>query len=193
MNLNKLTNFFLLIVLVASILSCKTKNDLDAFKEAKYDLAGISQIDVNGINMLEKKGPQSFSFSEAATLFSAFSENKFDAITTLGLNVELDEANQDRTVTVTQLKWQLLINDEKEISGMVSEPIQLRHGLNTLTVRTPIVFNEEKGKPNLNNLVRLASLLQQDGAQKPNIKLQIKPTLQTSVGALEFPGFISIK
>lgn len=187
----KLKNYLLVLVLLLAGTACNTKDDFEAFKEADYSLKSVDQVRVNGINLLEKKRAEDFSFSEAAVLFSAFSENKLNATSTLNLNVELAEEHKDRTMKVTQLKWQMLVNDEKALSGVINEAIELKNGVNTITVSSPLAFAQENGTANLNSLLRMATLLNQD-KNKANIQLQIKPTVQTSVGPVELPAFINI-
>lgn len=191
--IQKYKNYALLLALLLFGFACKTRGDLEAFKEAEYSLEKVDEVRVNGINMLDKKGAGDFSFGEAATLFTAFSDNELHATATLALNVDLGEDNQDRTMTVTQLKWQLLVDDQQAVSGIVEEPVELKNGLNTITVRTPLKFPEENGGTDLNNLLRLATLLNSEKEKRPDITLQIKPTIQTSVGPLELPAFINIK
>ncbi|WP_299820431.1 hypothetical protein [uncultured Pontibacter sp.] len=188
----KLRNYLLVLVLLVAGAACKTKDDFDAFKAAEYSLKGIDEVRVNGINLLEKKRAEDFSFSEAAVLFSAFSENKLNATTTLNLNVELGEDNKDRTMTVTQLKWQMLVNNEKALSGVIQEAIQLKNGLNTIKVSSPLAVAQESGGTSLNSLLRMATLLNQEKG-KAQVQLQIKPTIETSVGPVELPAFINIK
>lgn len=187
----QLKNYLLVLVLLLAGTACNTKDDFEAFKEADYSLKSVDQVRVNGINLLEKKRAEDFSFSEAAVLFSAFSENKLNATSTLNLNVELAEEHKDRTMKVTQLKWQMLVNDEKALSGVINEAIELKNGVNTITVSSPLAFAQENGTANLNSLLRMATLLNQD-KNKANIQLQIKPTVQTSVGPVELPAFINI-
>lgn len=187
----KLKNYLLVLVLLLAGTACNTKDDFEAFKEADYSLKSVDQVRVNGINLLEKKRAEDFSFSEAAVLFSAFSENKLNATSTLNLNVELAEEHKDRTMKVTQLKWQMLVNDEKALSGVINDAIELKNGVNTITVSSPLAFAQENGSANLNSLLRMATLLNQD-KNKANIQLQIKPTVQTSVGPVELPAFINI-
>ncbi|MHC2992891.1 hypothetical protein OB13_15375 [Pontibacter sp. HJ8] len=189
-----LLSFALLLGMALFAFSCSTKNDLDAFKEAKYSLAGINEVKLNGVNLLDKKRPEDFSFGEAALLFSAFSDNRLSAYSSLGLNVELDENSKARSMTVTKLKWQLLLDGKQALSGLVDEPVELHHGLNTINVRTPISITEENGKPGYSNLLRLVTMLtkSEEGAPRPDIVLQIKPTIQTSVGPVEVPGFINV-
>ncbi|WP_242920068.1 hypothetical protein [Pontibacter liquoris] len=183
---------FLLALLVLSV-SCSTKNDLEAFKNAAYHLERIEAVRVNGIDLMAKKSPEDFSFSEAATLFSAFSQNTLKTTSTLALHVDLGEENQDRTMTITQLKWQLLVDDQQAASGIVQEPVELKNGLNTISVSSPVTFVEENGRADLNKLLQLATLLNQEEGKRPNVTLQIKPTIQTSVGPFELPAFINLK
>lgn len=181
----------MVLLLLLAGTACKTKDDFEAFKEADYSLKSVDEVRVNGINLLEKKRAEDFSFSEAAILFSAFSENKLNAISTLNLNVDLGEEHKDRTMTVTQLKWQMLVNNEKALGGVIQEAIQLKNGVNTITVSSPLAFAQENGGNNLNTLLRIATLLNQDKG-KGQVQLQIKPTVQTSVGPVELPAFINI-
>ncbi|MCX2741107.1 hypothetical protein [Pontibacter anaerobius] len=190
----KIGNYTLLLMLLVFNFACKTKNDVEAFKEAEYSLESINQMELNGIDLLKKKRPQDFSFNDAATLYSAFSDNALSAVSTIGLKVELPEGSQDRTMTVTQLKWQLLVDDQHTLNGLVSEPVELKNGLNTITIASPLTFASENGsQPDLQKLLRLATLLNKDSANRPKVTLQIKPTIQTSVGPFELPSFIKIK
>ncbi|MDX5438707.1 MAG: hypothetical protein LPK03_16015, partial [Pontibacter sp.] len=129
-----------------------------------------------------------------AVLYSAFADNSLKAVSTIGLKVDLPEGSEERTMTVTKLKWQLLVNDEHAVAGMVSEPVELKNGLNTITIASPLsLASEAEGRPDLNKLLRLASLLGKDGPDKPKVTLQIKPTILTSVGPFELPSYINIK
>lgn len=191
--IQKYKNGALLLALLLLSFACRTKDDIAAFKEAEYNLESIDEVRVKGIDMLDKKGAQDFSFGEAAALFTAFSDNSLEAKSTLGLNVDLGEGNEDRTMTVTQLKWQLLVDNRQAVSGVVQEPVELKNGLNIITVNTPLKFAEANGGADLNNLLRLAALLNSEKEKRPDVILQIKPTIQTSVGSLELPAFINIK
>lgn len=190
----KLGNYALVLALLLLSFACKTKNDVEAFKEAEYSLAGVDSLMLNGINLLNKKGPQDFSFNDASRLFSAFSDNSLQATSTLGLNVQLPEGSEDRTMTVTQLKWQLLVGEEQALSGIVSEPVELRNGLNTITVNSPLqLAADAKGNTDLSSLLRLATMLNQKDPNAPRLSLQIKPTIQTSIGPVELPAYIKVK
>jgi len=191
--IKKIGNYTLVLALLLLGFACKTRSDIEAFKEADYSLQNVERVEVNGVNLLDIKNARDLSFNDAARLFSAFSENDLNAVSTIGLNVALGEGREERTMTVTQLKWQLLVDDEQAVSGLVDEPVELKNGLNVITVNTPLQLAEVNGRPDLNNLLQLATLLNQDKADRPKITLQIKPTILTSVGPFEVPAFINIK
>lgn len=194
MKYNRVINALLLLLLVAGGFACKTKSDIEAFKDATYSLQAIDKLELNGVDLLRKKSASDFSFSDAAVLFSAFSDNKLNATSTLGLNVDLPEGSEDRTMTVTQLKWQLLVGDQQTLSGVVNQQVELKDGFNSITVNSPLQFTSDaEGKTDLNQLLRLATLLNRQGADKPKVSLQIKPTILTSVGPFELPTYINIK
>lgn len=174
------------------ILSCSTKSDVEAFKEAKYDLAGIDAVNLNGVSLLNKSDVNDFSFSEAAKLFSAVSKNNLAATSTLGLQVTLPDGSKDRTMTVQQLKWQLMVDGKQAATGLVDKPVELKDGLNTITVSSLVKLAEDQGRVDMNQLLQLASLLNQNGAERPAISLQIKPTILTSIGPFELPGYITV-
>jgi hypothetical protein len=185
----KISVYVAVLWLLLTVTACSTKDDLEAFRKAEYSLKSVDQVNVNGINLLEKKGTQDFTFSEAAVLFSAFSENQLNATSTLNLNVELGNEHKNRTMKLTQLKWQMLVDDQKALSGVVNEAIQLKNGLNTITVSSPLALDQERGGDSLSGLLQMVTLLNQ---KKGKVKLQIKPTIQTSVGPIELPTYINV-
>jgi len=195
--MNKIKNYSLQFValwllLPLFIVGCSTKNDIEAFKEADYDLANVEAVNLNGVSLLNKRDVSDFSFSEASRLFSGISANNLAATSTLGLLVTLPEGSKDRTMTVQQLKWQLLVDGKQAVSGLVNEPVQLKDGLNTITVSSLVKLAENNGRVDINQLMEIASLLNEKGSNRPPISLQIKPTIVTSVGPFEVPAYITV-
>ncbi len=183
---------FLWLLMPVFILGCSTKSDVEAFKEAKYDLAGVESVQVNGVSLLNKSDISDFSFSDASRLYSAVSKNDLSATSTLGLQITLPEGSKERTMLVNQLKWQLLVDGQQAVSGLVDQPVELKEGLNTITVSSLVKLAENQGRVDIDQLLQLASLLNQNATNKPPVSLQIKPTIQTSVGAFEMPGYITV-
>jgi hypothetical protein len=148
-------------------------------------------VRVNSINVSNKSRLEQFRMNEIATLLSAYNNNSLQADALVGLNVELQDGS-DRQITVTQLKWQLLVDDRETLSGVVEEPVTLQAGLNLIPIKTPVVVTETEGQRNFQGLMQLVTMLSKEGVDRSNILLQIKPTVQTSVGKVESPRFIPL-
>ena len=193
-NRNKHSFLTLLSWVLVSVfmLGCSTKSDVEAFKEASYDLAGVDAVNLNGVSLLNRSDVSDFSFSEATRLFSAISGNNLAATSTLGLRVTLPEGSKERTMTMQQLKWQLLVDGKQTVSGLVNQPIELKDGLNTITVSSVVKLAENQGRVDFDQLIQLAALLNKNGTDKPAISLQIKPTILTSIGPFEVPAYITV-
>jgi hypothetical protein len=186
-----LTTWIILFAVVGMITGCKNINDIKAFSEAKYSMRDISDIRVNGVNVSNKSRIDQFRMSEMATLLSAYNRNNLQADALLGLNVELADGS-NREITISQLKWQLLVDNKETLSGVMEEPVKLQAGLNTIPVHTPVMVTETNGQRNFEGLMQLVTLFSQEKEERPNIILQIKPTVQTSMGNVESPNFIQV-
>jgi hypothetical protein len=187
----KSLNWIWVVAVCWAVAGCKNITDIKAFTEARYTLRDISDVRVNAINVSNKNRLDQFRMNEIATLLSAYNNNSLQADALVGLNVELQDGSE-REITVTQLKWQLLVDDRETLSGVVEEPVKLQAGLNMIPIRTPVVVTETDGQRNFQGLMQLVTMLSKEGVDRNNIVLQIKPTVQTSVGNVEAPRFIPL-
>jgi hypothetical protein len=190
MRMNKV-KWIWLVAVVWVAAGCKNISDIKAFTEARYTLRDISEVRVNSINVSNKSRLDQFRMNEIATLLSAYNTNSLLADAVVGLNVEMVDGST-REITVTQLKWQLLVDDRETLSGVVEEPVKLQAGLNLIPIKTPVLVTETDGQRNFEGLMQLVTLLSREGVDRSNIVLQIKPTVQTSVGNVESPRFIPL-
>jgi hypothetical protein len=170
---------------------CKNISDIKAFTEARYSLRDISEVRVNSVLVSNKSRLEEFRMNEIATLLSAYNNNDMEADAMVGLQVDLPEGKKSE-ITVTKLKWQLLVDDKETLSGVVEEPVKLQAGLNTFPIRTPVMVTETDGQRNFDGLMQLMALLSRKGEDRGNVVLQIKPTVLTSVGNVESPRFIPL-
>ncbi|GHA79040.1 hypothetical protein [Pontibacter akesuensis] len=189
MNKYKTYLWFLLLVFSAS---CKQASDLKAFTEAKYSLQEVQDVTLNGVDVMQKRGPNDFTTQEGDSLLASISDNKLQASTTLHLNVQLPEAGEDRSMEITKLRWQLLVDGEQTLQGVVNEPMHLREGLNELPIHTTVMMSEAEGIRNYEGLSKLMTLLAKREDLRKSLTLQIRPTVQTPVGAVEVPQFITV-
>lgn len=184
--------YSLLLTVVVLFLGCKQASDLKAFTEANYRLQEVHDLQLNGVDVMKKRGPGDFTTSEGDSLLASISDNTLRASTTLYLQVEMQEPEEVRQMTITEMKWQLLVDGEETLQGVVREPMHLHDGLNELPIQTSVMMSEAEGVRNYEGLSKLMTLLSQKRDLRQNLTFQIKPTVQTPVGAVELPRYITV-
>jgi hypothetical protein len=184
----------LLILLVAVGYSCRQAQDIKAFTEAQYSLQGLSDIRLNGIDVEERiKTRQGFSNEERDSLLAAITSNSLWLSSTLALHVTLpDQTEEERSLTITKLKWLLLVDGEEALKGTIHETLVLEEGLNQVPFNTPVGLAEADSQPSYTGLSRLITLLGQRSDIRQHITFRIKPTIKTPVGDIESPAYITV-
>ncbi|MFD2999594.1 hypothetical protein ACFS7Z_04415 [Pontibacter toksunensis] len=191
--MKKYTCFYSLLLVVAVLFSgCKQASDLKAFTEANYSLKEVQDLQLNGVDVMKKRGPNDFTTSEGDSLLASISDNTLRASTTLYLQVQMQEPEEVRQMTITEMKWQLLVDGEETLQGVVQEPMYLHQGLNELPIQTSVMMSELEGMRNYEGLSKLMTLLSQKKDLRQNLIFQIKPTVQTPVGEVELPNYITV-
>lgn len=181
--MKKYTCFYSLLLAVAVLFTaCKQASDLKAFTEANYSLEEVQDLQLNGVDVMKKRGPNDFTTSEGDSLLASISDNTLRASTTLYLQVQMQEPEEVRQMTITEMKWQLLVDGEETLQGVVQEPMHLHQGLNELPIQTSVMMSELEGVRNYEGLSKLMTLLSQKKDLRQNLIFQIKPTVQTPVG-----------
>ncbi|WP_114784466.1 hypothetical protein [Botryobacter ruber] len=184
--------FLLGLVVVLLLLSCKRVSDLKAFSEASYALQGVSNATVNGIDLMDKYGPDDFTPGQGDSLLAAIYTNKLCFSATLYLDVQMQEPGVAREMTMTSLKWKLWVDGSEALLGEVKEPMKLTDGANELPVSTTILMAEKDGLPNYEGLSKLVTLLGKRQDMRRHLTFLIKPTIRTPLGNVELPEYIKV-
>lgn len=184
-----ITLVFLLLLVNAS---CKKARDLQAFTEASYSLKGVENVKLNDLDVTNRKSLYDFKAAEGDSLMQAFNSNQLRLSGVLKLQVDMPEPEEVRSMQVEQLKWQLLVDGEQTLEGIIKEPMMLKNGLNTLPVNSSIILSEVEGFQNYEGFSKLTTLISQNKDLRQSVTLKIKPTINTPVGNVELPDYITV-
>lgn len=182
----------LLAFAALSISSCRKARDLKAFTEADYSLQAVEQVKLNDLDVTERRSLYDFKAEEGDSLMQAFNSNRLRLSGVLQLQVDMLNPEEVRTMQVEELKWQLLVDGKETLEGVVTEPMLLNNGLNTLPVNSSITLSEVDGFQNYEGLSKLTTLLSQNRDVRQHITFRIKPTLDTPLGSIELPDYITV-
>ncbi|MEJ8757079.1 hypothetical protein WG947_08735 [Pontibacter sp. H259] len=192
MKYKNISFWFGIIVLLMSTVACKQASDLKAFTEANYKLQGIKDLRLNGIDVTGKRSYFDFKTAEGDSLLNAFTTNNLKATTTLYLEVQMQDPEVARTMEITDLEWQLLIDGKETLTGNVMQPLTLQNGENELPVRTTVTLAEVEGIQNYEGFSMLTTLISQGKDASNRLVLRIKPTIKTPVGNITVPDYINV-
>jgi hypothetical protein len=190
--MKKLFVSFIIALTVASLLvSCKSLGDLALFTKAEYRLAGLSNFTVAGINVMQKRRVEDFGLTDGISLLSAFTQKKFTTAFTLALEAKTPE-NTSGSLLIKKLQWILVIDGKETINGLITQPIQLKNGVNTIPIVISLNLMEFFTDRNYDGLLQLALKLAGQQSNLQSITLRLKPTVATSVGDYEYPDYLDV-
>lgn len=180
------------LLALALLPGCKEASDLMAFSDAKYSLEGVHDLRLNGVDVMQKQGPNDFTTAEGDSLLASISNNTLRANLTLDVLVKLQEPLENPEMTLSGMKWQLLVDQKETLEGMINDSIVLREGLNELPIETVVKMSEVEGMRNYEGLSKLMTILSQRKSLRERLTFQIKPTVLTSLGDIELPEYIPL-
>lgn len=185
-------SFVFILLLLTVTFGCQQVSDIKAFTEARYSLQAVHDLQLNGIDVMQKQQPGDFTSREGDSILTAISDNTLQATTTLYLDVNMPAPEVQRQMKITHLKWQLLVDGHETLGGAVAKPMLHRSGLNKLPINTTVAMTENGGMRNYEGLSKLMTLLAQKKDLRQNLTLQIKPTIETPLGDVEVPQYIKV-
>jgi len=190
------------IFLLASQPSCKTIKDLAQsftnLQKCKFKLQNVDNFSLIGISLANKNSLSQFSITDAAKLFNAFSSKSFPAEFTLNVSAynpnDGSSGTSATTATLTSFDWQLYIDDVPTISGNISKPIEIPGSGQTTIIPLTMSLDLYKFFSNkgYEGIVNLALAIGGLNGSPARLKLDAKPTISTPLGAISYPGRITI-
>ncbi|ROL59723.1 hypothetical protein D9V86_10310 [Bacteroidetes/Chlorobi group bacterium ChocPot_Mid] len=190
------------VIILGFLLGCakiqKVTQTLINLRNLEFKLESINNFRLNNINLSNKKSVSDFSLTDGVNLVQLFNSKKFPAEFTL--NVAAKNPNDgtkgtERTSsTIRSLDWRLFIDDKLTVAGDIDKPIDIP-GTGQSTI-IPITIKldlfEFFGQSGYSDVINLALALGGVNGSTSRVKLDIKPTVTTPLGAMTYPGRITV-
>lgn len=187
------------LILGFTMPTCNVVNEIQRaitnLSRCTFKLSSVSDFKLAGISLGGKTG---FNVTDGATLASAFARNELPASFTV--NVAAVNPNDgtggtsQSSATLTSFAWTLLIDSTKTISGDIASPITIpgtgQQTMIPLRMNLDLVtFFKNKG---YDHIVNLALALGGARGSPARLTLRAKPTINTDIGPISYPGEIDI-
>ncbi len=192
----------LLIVLV--ILSAFAYSGCGSISDAisnaqrlQWKLGSVSGMNLSGVDVTKVSSFSSINPLDLVKLTSAVSSGKLPVGFTLNLlakNPSGEGGSQNSSDVIKSVDWRLLIDNTETISGNVAGPITIPGVGQTSTIPVSInldlmQFFKNEG---LSALVGMALGIGGKSGSPARLSLKIKPTIDTFLGAITYPGEITV-
>ena len=170
---------------------CTTISQLAALRQVDFDLGGVQNGLVAGVDLDRVAQSRSLGVTDLARLTAAAATGSVPLRFTL--NVDAENPSENATAAqLVQLDWTLFLNDTETVSGIYNDDRLIQPGATTVL---PIAMELDLARffgRNVGDLSNLIVNLAGGGGSPSDIRLEARPTIQTSLGPIRYPGTISI-
>ena len=180
------------LVVAPLVTGCQTLREISALRQVDFSLDRASRMTLAGVDMSGVRSYDDLSFTDLGRITSALLSGSMPLEFDLHVAAEHPPQNTVQARLV-QMDWTLLLQDRETISGRLDREVVLPPGEPRdipLTMRLDLVdFVEGSAQ----DLVELAlAIAGDDRGQPKEIALRARPTVQTSLGPIHYPGEITI-
>ncbi|MBK8553025.1 MAG: hypothetical protein IPL53_18970 [Ignavibacteria bacterium] len=155
-----------------------------------FNLAGVKLKNVSSINDLN--------IIDGAALLAGFAGGKMDASFTVNLIAKNPDTypggSAESSSLIKALSWRLYIDDAEMLSGDIDKPITVPGVGKSVTIPIPVKIDFVKmlGDGGYEKLINLALAIGGKSGNSSKLKLAIKPTIDTFLGGITYPGEIDV-
>ncbi|OGF13981.1 MAG: hypothetical protein A2W00_04965 [Candidatus Eisenbacteria bacterium RBG_16_71_46] len=171
---------------------CAALQELAAVRTVTFAFAGVSDVRLAGVSIGAGSRFTSLGVSDAARLGAAVLADQVP----LELVAHVSAANpRENTVTarLVQLGWTLFVEDRQMLAGQLANPVALAPGTSTdvpLTVRFDLLA---LGGGGARDLFDLALAIAGYGTVQKDLRLELVPTIDTSLGPIRYPAPVVVR
>lgn len=184
----------LAVALLAVLLlapGCTTISQLAALRQVDFQLDGVSNAFVAGVD-LNRAQNGSLGATDLARLGIAAARGS--APLTFNLNVGAENPSGNTAAAqLVSLDWTLFLDGTETVSGVYNDTRLIQPGARaTLPIAIEVDLVRFFGR-NVSDLARLVGNISGVQSQRQAIRLVARPSLNTQLGPIRYPGTISIE
>jgi len=181
---------FALILGLLLVPGCATLQSLTALSQVRFDLDGVSQLRLAGVELDRVRSYDDLSLVDAGRIGAAVLSRRLPMEATLQVGANNPEANPEARLLA--LDWTLFLRDRETVSGNVEQEFRLAPGARTeVPVRVSLDLLEFF-EGSTRDLVDLALALVGAGEESVEVRLDALPTVQTPLGPIQYPRPLSL-
>ena len=184
--------FAALLVILLAVPGCTTLQQLAALRSVDFDLDRVSNGLVAGIDLDRLRGGGSLGATDLARLGAAAVRGEVPLQFTLHVGAE-NPADNPVAAQLVSLDWTLFLDGTETIQGVYNDDRQIQPGARAdLPIDMRLDLARFFGR-NVGDLAQLIGNIAGVSSQRQTIRLDARPTINTQLGPIRYPGVISIE
>jgi hypothetical protein len=185
--------FVIFALFVAPLVSgCATLQQMAAVHSVTFAFAGVSDVRLAGIPIGEGASFASLGIANAARLGAAVVAKDVP----LEMVAHVSAANPSENTVAARLvglDWTLFIEDRQALAGGLGGTVAIEPGHSAdvpLTVRLDLL---QLGSGGARDLFDLALAISGQGELKKDLRVELMPTIETSLGPIRYPAPVVVR
>ena len=177
---------------------CSVLNTIANLQKLQFKVENVNNFQIAGVPISGKTSIKDINMTNALQISQIFTQKKFPAQFVLNLaamNPNTGTSSTTKTdATITNLEWRLILDDTPTVSGIVNNPITIPGNGQSVVIPLTIQLDlyEFFGNQGYDKLLNLAFALGGAHSDLNRLKLDIKPTVRTPLGPIQYPGRITV-
>ncbi len=200
--LKMLIYFTAIIVLSFSYQSCnvlkQVSQTISNLQKLEYKIQDVTDFRVANIRLQNISGLKDFSITDGLKLANAYATKSFPADFVLNLNAKNPNSGTNNTTatsaTIAKLDYRLILDEVPTISGDISTPVTVPGTGQSINIPLNMSLDLYKffGNKGYESVINLALAIGGLNSSPTKVKLDIKPTVNTSFGPIQYPNRITV-
>ncbi len=189
--MKKLRVITVFLCLCLALQSCKTIRELVAFSKSEFRLDKVTNLNMNGINLLNINSFSDINLADVAKLGLAFKNGSLPL--NLTFNIEARNPNES-TAALETVNWILELDDNEILNGTSSDRVEVapNGGVTSFPISTNLDVKKVLSGESLKSIVNIVSAVKGDNPEESRIRLKIKPSVRVLGTRVGYPGYIKL-
>jgi hypothetical protein len=182
----------LLVVGMSLLLAgCATVSQIRALDDVEFEIAGISELHLGGVNLSGLSAFRDLSLSDGAAIADAWQSGDLP----LEIEIEIRATNPPENqgdARMVRMDWTLFIEDRETVSGVVEDETIIPNGESTIFPLNAELNVVEFYEGNARDLFEMALSLAGVGGEPKEIELTALPVVESMFGPITYERPIRI-
>jgi hypothetical protein len=190
--LEAMTRALATLALLGALAGCATLQQLAALQHVTFAYGGISDVRIAGIPIGPNASYASLGATNLAKLGAAVVSGQVPLEMIAHVNATNPEANSVAAKMVA-LDWTLFIEDRRTVAGGLANAVTIEPGRTTdVPLSAQLDLLELATGGGVPDIFDTAMEIAGYSTQKKDLRLELKPTIDTSLGPIQYPSPIVV-